>query len=139
MKHQFQCKGTATESSSHGQRGDLTDGKGQSHDKSPISWDDTVHLPIFNGESVQRLEPCCDMLMVASAGGQLHLCQMEISKECMFSFLVMLQKSSTGIKYVGIHTSQTADVCPGKEFWSAYKQKSVVYLDIQVQIDLKGF
>lgn len=45
-----------------------------------------MHLPVFNGESVQRLEPCCHMLMVAPAGGQLHLYQMEASQERTVSF-----------------------------------------------------
>lgn len=81
----FWWEEAATGTGSHGWRGDLRVCKGQPHDKSPISWDGTRHLPIPNKESMQRSEPRCDMLMVASAGGQLHLHQMEVSQECAVS------------------------------------------------------
>lgn len=57
ISHWFQWKRAAIEISGHRQRGDLIDSKGQYQD-SPVTWDDTAHLPIFSGQSVQSLELC---------------------------------------------------------------------------------
>lgn len=75
INHSFQWKGASTELSTHRQGSDLIDSKGQSQGRVQLPGM-TLHIcPFFSGQSVQRWELCYHMLIVASAGEQLCLCQ----------------------------------------------------------------
>lgn len=67
-----------------------------------------MHLPIFIGESVQRLQPCCDILMVPQLVGSCACVKWRFPRK-KHNFFLCLQVEGIQNKnqVLAIHISQT--------------------------------
>lgn len=66
-----------------------------------------MHLPIFSGKEVQRLEPCCDVLTVPQLVGSCTCIRWKFLRNTQFLSLLVCCSNSDKNQVLAIHISQT--------------------------------